>query len=66
MVKVIRTEPDKSVVKEAICPNCGATLEYTPRDIETYTIKDYSGSFTTYEFIKFITCPNCSKELFLT
>lgn len=32
-VVVVDKGPDPSVVKRVICQNCGAKLEYTPRDI---------------------------------
>lgn len=59
-VKIISKEPDKSVVKRFICKNCGATLEYTPNDVEYKSYQDYGGGSDTYaEFI----CPNCGKKL---
>jgi hypothetical protein len=31
-VKVVSTEPDPSVVKYAVCRNCGVRLEYLPME----------------------------------
>jgi DNA-directed RNA polymerase subunit RPC12/RpoP len=56
MVKVIKTEPDKSVTKEIICKNCGSTLEYTPNDV----YRDYFDGKQVYDFIK---CPACTYEV---
>jgi hypothetical protein len=33
-IRIIDPGPHKSVVKEVICQNCGATLEYTPADVQ--------------------------------
>lgn len=60
MVKVISTVPHPSVVKQAICKNCGAVLEYTPKDIQSHTYKDYDGSTDTDYFI---TCPPCGERV---
>ena len=60
MVKVISTVPHKSVVKEAICPNCGATLEYTPNDVTSKVHRDYGGGSDTYHYID---CPARSKTM---
>lgn len=58
-IKIISKEPDKSVVKRCVCKNCGATLEYTPNDVEYKTYQDYGGGSDTYaEFL----CPNCGKK----
>ena len=59
-IKIISKEPDKPVVKRCVCKNCGATLEYTPNDVEYKTYQDYGGYSDTYaEFL----CPNCGKKL---
>lgn len=59
-IKIISKEPDKSVVKRCVCKNGGATLEYTPNDVEYKTYQDYGGGSDTYaEFL----CPNCGKKL---
>lgn len=55
-VKVIKKGPAKSVVKEIVCKNCGATLQYVPADIIEETRTDYGGGSDTYRFIK---CPEC-------
>jgi ribosomal protein S27E len=61
MVKVISTEPHHTVVKQVVCKNCGATLEYVPRDIKSRTYSDYGGSDTDY----FIKCPPCGNEIYV-
>lgn len=60
MVKVISTVPHKSVVKEVVCGNCGATLEYIPADIKSRVVRDYGGGSDTYYSI---TCPNCKETV---
>jgi DNA-directed RNA polymerase subunit RPC12/RpoP len=60
MVKVISTEPHPTVVKQTVCKNCGATLEYVPKDIESRTYTDYGGGRDTDYFIK---CPPCGNEV---
>lgn len=57
MVKVVSTVPHKSVVKEVVCHNCGATLEYVPADVKSKYVRDYGGGGDT---VKTIQCPNCS------
>jgi len=56
-VKVIKTEPDKTVVKETICRNCGVTLQYVPNDIKEREERDYTGSSDTVYYIE---CPACA------
>ena len=62
MVTVVSTVPHPSVVKEVICRNCGATLNYVPADVQKRTVSDYGGGRDTYEFIK---CPPCSHEIYV-
>ena len=50
-VKIVEVGPDASVIKRIVCGNCGATLEYTPRDIRKETVGDYSGGSDTYSRI---------------
>ena len=59
MVKVISTEPHESVVKQVICKNCGATLEYVPNEVKKYSGRDMGGGPDGREWID---CPNCNKE----
>lgn len=61
-VKVIETKPDASVVKRKVCRECGATLEYVPRDVKTRSWTDYGGGASGEEYI---TCPNCHKTVTL-
>jgi DNA-directed RNA polymerase subunit RPC12/RpoP len=60
MVTVISTVPHPSVVKEVICRNCGATLNYVPADIQNKTVGDYLGDRDVVYFIK---CPPCGHEI---
>lgn len=59
MVKVVSTEPHQSVVKQIVCKECGATLEYVPNDVKSYHGRDISGGPDGYAWID---CPNCSKK----
>lgn len=58
MVTVVSTVPHKSVVKEAICRECGATLSYVPKDIEVRRVS-HCGHVDTEYFIK---CPACGND----
>jgi ribosomal protein S27E len=60
MVTVVSTVPHPSVVKEVICRNCGATLNYVPADIQNKSVSDYTGDRETVYFIK---CPPCGHEV---
>lgn len=60
MIKVINDQPHPSVVKQCICNNCGAMLEYTPNDVRKDKRTDYTGCTDTYHLID---CPKCSKEI---
>lgn len=62
MVKVIKEEPDKSVVKQCICRGCGATLEYVPNEVKSHHGTDMSGGPDGQEWI---TCPKCHKKVVL-
>lgn len=59
MVKVVKIDPDYSVVKRMVCHNCGATLEYTPADVQLLDFADYTGS----DWQRGITCPQCQTDL---
>jgi DNA-directed RNA polymerase subunit RPC12/RpoP len=62
MVTVVSTVPHPTVVKEVVCKNCGVTLSYVPKDIESRSYKDYGGgSDTDY----YITCPPCGSKVFV-
>jgi DNA-directed RNA polymerase subunit RPC12/RpoP len=63
MVRVVKSEPHPSVVKEVICSNCGATLEYIPKDIKQRIEGDYTGGS---DQINFIECPQCSHEIVIS
>ena len=60
MVVVIDAKPHPSVVKETICRNCGATLQYTPADRRSRKVSDYGGGS---EIIHYIKCPPCGHEV---
>ena len=60
MVTVISTTPHPSVVKETICRNCGATLQYVPADINNKVVSDYTGDRDT---VYYIVCPPCGKQV---
>ena len=60
MIRVIKEEPARSVVKEVICQNCGVTLEYTPSDVQTVTVKDYGGGS---DQVYYIQCPRCQHKV---
>ena len=60
MVTVVSTVPHPSVVKEAICRNCGSTLNYVPADIQERIQGDYTGGRDVYYHI---VCPPCGHEV---
>ena len=60
MVRVVNSDPHPSVVKEVVCKNCGATLEYVPADVQKKTVSDYLGDRDIVHFIK---CPPCGHEI---
>lgn len=60
MVRIVKVEPHPTVLKEAICKGCGATLEYVPNEVQNRSYMDYGGD---NNYIEFITCPNCNKEV---
>lgn len=60
MVKVIDEGPDPSVVKQIVCRNCGAKLEYVPAEVLSYNGTDYSGGPDGCEYI---ICPKCKKQV---
>lgn len=60
MVTVVSTVPHPSVVKEAVCKNCGATLNYVPADIKQRTVGDYLGDKETIHYIE---CPPCKHQV---
>lgn len=62
MVTVVSTVPDQSVVKRVVCKNCGSTLEYVPKDIESHSYRDYTGGSDIDYFIK---CPPCGHKVYV-
>jgi DNA-directed RNA polymerase subunit RPC12/RpoP len=61
-VKVVETKPDPSVVKHIICRNCGAKLEYVPKDVKEHSYSDYGGGSNVDEYI---TCPQCRGQVII-
>ena len=59
-VRVVKKEPDPSVIKEIVCGNCGVTLEYVPNDAKIRNWSDYGGGSNT---TKYIVCPECNYEV---
>lgn len=61
MVKVIKTEPAPEVTKQIVCSNCGATLEYVPRDVRLlWSGTDYGGG---PDGGRGFNCPNCDNQV---
>lgn len=63
MVRVVDPGPHHTVVKEVVCRNCGAKLEYVPRDIRSRRYTDYGGGSDTHHWID---CPPCGNEVAVT
>lgn len=59
MVKVIKI---KKKAPQRIDCACGAVLEYTEDEVDTYHGTDRSGGPDGYKWIK---CPNCHKQVVL-
>jgi ribosomal protein S27E len=55
-IQIVDKGPHKSVVKEVVCTNCGATLAYTPADVQSKVVADYGGGS---DVVKTIHCPQC-------
>lgn len=62
-IVIVKKEPDKSVVKQIICRNCGVTLGYTPNDILQEKGKDISGCTDIYNSID---CPACNNKIYVS
>jgi len=60
MVTVVSKQPHASVVREAICRNCGCMLQYVPRDIKERVVSDYLGD---RDIIRYIECPECNDQV---
>jgi len=60
MVAIVSKEPHKSVVKEVVCPKCGATLSYVPIEVKEDYTSDYLGD---KDYYKYIGCPNCTSQV---
>jgi uncharacterized protein with PIN domain len=57
-IRVVKTEPDSSVIKRKVCKNCGATLEFVPNDVKTHVYTEIDGGSDSYDYID---CPNCNR-----
>lgn len=51
---------DDGVKREATCSDCGAKLQFLPKDIQSKTYRDYTGGSDTYCWID---CPRCRKNI---
>lgn len=61
VIRVLKKGPGPKVVKKVIvCGHCGATLEYIPSDVQSYSGTDYSGGTDGKEWIN---CPQCKTEV---
>jgi hypothetical protein len=61
-VRVIKTEPDESVILRRVCGTCGATLEFVPLDIQSYQHTDMGGGT---DAVKYVECPQCKNRVIL-
>jgi predicted RNA-binding Zn-ribbon protein involved in translation (DUF1610 family) len=61
-MRIVKEEPDPKVVKQAVCQNCGATIEYVPNDVRTlWSGTDYGGG---PDGAMGFNCPKCGKEVY--
>lgn len=59
MAFVIDPKPQKAVLKEATCRNCGCLFGYVPNDIiKCECNHDYLGD---YDIVDAVKCPQCQK-----
>lgn len=58
-VRVIDPTPDPKVVKRVSCGNCGARLEYVPRDVESKLVSCMGDTDT----VSYIVCPQCQDHV---
>ena len=57
MVRIIDPKPQPNIAKQVACTNCGALLEYVPKDIKRGAFnRDYLGDA---DILSYIDCPNC-------
>ena len=59
-VRIIDPNPDPSVVRRAVCGNCGVKVEYTPQDLKEDYHSDYLGD---RDYYKYVGCPSCGKQI---
>ena len=57
-IVVVDKGPDPSVVRKVVCQQCGATLAYTPRDVQFSTSAGIDGTYDTRSYIR---CPKCKE-----
>lgn len=55
MIKATSTTPDPSVVRHAVCKNCGQACSYVPKDVRNGG--DEHGNFW------YVACPSCGKKI---
>lgn len=60
MVHVVSLTPPPEMLKEVVCRNCGATLQYMPNEVKSQYYRDYGGGGDTEYWID---CPPCGKKV---
>lgn len=63
MVKIVDHVPDRSVVKQIVCKNCGVKLEYLPIEVKSRSGTDYGGG---PDGCTWIDCPKCEKTVIIS
>jgi hypothetical protein len=59
-IRIVKTEPDPSVLIKLVCRFCGVTLEFLPIDVKENYVTDMGGGGDT---MRTVDCPNCKKIL---
>lgn len=62
-IRVVKKEPAPEVLKQCVCRQCGATLEYSPIDVKKYEARDFSGG---PDGRTWIVCPECNSDVTLS
>ena len=57
-IKIVKEEPDPSVIKRVVCNRCGVTLEYLPIDIKTIGLTCMGESDGSLDYIDCLKCNN--------
>lgn len=64
MIKIVKEAPDPGVKKEVVCPECGRTLEYVPKDvIPLWRGTDMSGGSDGADGFP---CPGCNSAVIIS